>query len=325
MGKTLRRLSIIFLALLAAGNILAWNNAKGMLEFSQEGKRTGHPNSLSLLEKIHVVLFGVTIPKPRNMSTPADFGLDFKTYRFPNGLHDSLEAWYIPRKRPKATVILFHGYCGSKSQLLPLAREFHNLGCSTFLVDFYGSGGSSGDSTSVGYFEAKDVVASYGVVKGNWPALPVVLYGYSMGGAALLRAVSVHGMRADALILESVFAEMLGAARNRIQSLGLPDVFASELFVFWGGIQNGFNGFRHNPSEYAHDVTCPILILHGQQDERVKKGDATTLFNNVKGRKRLVLFLSSGHELKLGNNRALWCKSVKRFLNDLLRDNHPGS
>jgi len=314
MGRVLTKLSIFLIALFFAVNFLAWNHSKSMLEFSQTGKRTGHPATLSLSEKLKVALLGVNIPKPQNTKHPGDFGLPFKTYRFPKGRKDTLEAWYVPAKGQRGMVLLFHGYCASKAFMLPLAEELNVLGYSTFLVDFYGSGGSTGNSTSVGYFEAKDVSASYHFVKENWPGSTIILYGYSMGGAAVTRAMSALNIRPDGVILESVFGKMLDVTRNRLESLGVPDFFASELFLFWGGIQQGFNGFRHNPADYASDVKCPTLILHGRQDDRVKKPDAETLYTNLKGQKLLVVFKKAGHDLKLRYNRELWIKSIKEFM-----------
>jgi alpha-beta hydrolase superfamily lysophospholipase len=320
MRRVLTRLSIFFVALFLAANFLAWNHAKTLLEFSPTGKRTGHPATLTLSEKLKVALLGVQIPKPKNTRDPSNFGLPYETYRFPKERKDTLEAWYIPAQGQRGVVLLFHGYCSSKAFMLPLAKEMHVLGYATFLIDFYGSGGSTGNSTSMGYLEAEDVSASYLFVKKKWPGFPMILYGYSMGGAALTRAISAFNIRPDGVILESVFGKMLDVTRNRLASLGVPDFFASELFLFWGGIQKGFNGFRHNPAAYASDVTCPTLILHGQKDDRVKKSDAEDLYHYVSGQKQLVVFNDAGHDLKLRTDRRLWIESVGRFLGRINRN-----
>ncbi len=326
MGRALTGLTISLIGLFIAINFLAWNHAKTMLEFSQTGKPTGRPETLSLSQKLKVALLGVNIPKPRNIKHPGDFGLPFKTCRFPKGKKYTLEAWYIPAKGQRGLVLLFHGYCSSKAFMLPLAKELNDLGWASFLVDFYGSGGSSGASTSMGRLEAEDVFASYHFVKRNWPSTPVIiLYGYSMGGAALTRAISALNIRPDGIILESVFGKMLDVTRNRLKSLGAPDYFASELFLFWGRIQQGFNAFKHNPADYASNINCPALILHGQQDDRVKKTDAETLYNNLKGQKQLVIFKKAGHDLKVRIHRALWIKSIRAFMKTVCRSPVPSS
>lgn len=45
-----------------------------------------------------------------------------------------------------------------KASMLPAAKAFHDLGYKVVLVDFRGSGGSTGEGTTVGYREAEDFV-----------------------------------------------------------------------------------------------------------------------------------------------------------------------
>jgi hypothetical protein len=57
------------------------------------------------------------------------------------------------------------------------------------------------------------------------------------------------------------------------------------LLDFWGGIQNGFWAFIHNPTEYAKKVRCPVLLLYGEKDNRVSSGEIDEIFLNLKGKK----------------------------------------
>jgi alpha-beta hydrolase superfamily lysophospholipase len=63
--------------------------------------------------------------------------------------------------------------------------------------------------------------------------------------------------------------------------MGLPTFPAAQLLVFWGGVQQGFNGFRHNPAEYARSVKCPVLMMHGEHDSRVTVEQARNIFDNL--------------------------------------------
>ncbi len=84
------------------------------------------------------------MPGPRCLSTPAKYKLDFQVQRFANPNGSTLEAWYVPGIEDRPVVLLFHGYTVSKSSLLTTAHVIHELGYGALLVDFYGSGGSSG-------------------------------------------------------------------------------------------------------------------------------------------------------------------------------------
>jgi alpha-beta hydrolase superfamily lysophospholipase len=57
--------------------------------------------------------------------------------------------------------------------------------------------------------EAEDVAAAFVYARESWPGQPIVLYGVSMGSAAILRAVAVEGVRPAGLILEGAFDRLL--------------------------------------------------------------------------------------------------------------------
>jgi alpha-beta hydrolase superfamily lysophospholipase len=80
-------------------------------------------------------------------------------------------------------VILFHGHAASKDSELREANVFRRMGFNAFLVDFYGSGGSGGNETSIGFYESVDVARSFDYAVKLPGAGPVVLYGASMGAA----------------------------------------------------------------------------------------------------------------------------------------------
>ncbi|NOK62221.1 MAG: alpha/beta fold hydrolase [Chloroflexi bacterium AL-W] len=77
------------------------------------------------------------------------------------------------------------------------------------------------------------------------------LYGVSMGSSAILRAVALHDLDPDVLILEGVFDRLTTTTRHRFAAFGVPVFPATELLLFWGSVQMGYNGFRHNPVGYA--------------------------------------------------------------------------
>jgi hypothetical protein len=116
-------------------NGIALMHARAMTHFSAGGEKTRKPEELSLSDRIRVLATGVSIPRPINSVTPADFGLSYATHRFPSGASE-LEGWYIPASASRGRVLLFHGWAASKGHLLPAAEGFHDLGYATFLVDF---------------------------------------------------------------------------------------------------------------------------------------------------------------------------------------------
>ncbi len=96
--------------------------------------------------------------------------------------------------------------------------------------------------------------------------------------------------------------------------MGIPSFPCSELLVFWGGVQQGYSGFGHNPAEYASRVDSPALVLHGARDTRSTLGQAQTVFHHLAGEKRFVAFENAGHEPCLKVDPQRWKKEVGDFM-----------
>ncbi|HEV3005446.1 MAG TPA: prolyl oligopeptidase family serine peptidase [Pirellulales bacterium] len=84
--------------------------------------------------------------------------------------------------------------------------------------------------------------------------------------------------------------------------------------IFWGGVQQGYSGFAHNPADYAAKVDCPVLMLQGKRDRRVMPEQAQAVFDNLRGPKQLVWFEENGHESYFKRGAQPWRRSVEEFL-----------
>jgi alpha-beta hydrolase superfamily lysophospholipase len=310
--------ALFLLALFFLANGMAYLHARAMTHFVDGGTRPKGPESLSLLGKVKALLGGVEIPRPLNHSVPSDLGLSYSVHLFP-GEAGVLEAWHVPHDKAKGIVLMFHGYAACKAGLLREARAFHELGYACFLIDFRGSGSSGGDTTTIGYREADDVDRAAAYVREHWPEQRLILFGQSMGGAAVLRALAVNKARADAVVLECPFDRLLSAVEARFQAMGMPAFPGARLLVFWGGVQHGFNGFAHDPADYAQDVTCPVLLLHGENDLRVTVSQTEAIFERLGGEKQFHSFAGLGHESYVAKRPDEWKEWVGWFLDEFGR------
>jgi alpha-beta hydrolase superfamily lysophospholipase len=313
-----RLIAGVVLSGIVACNGIAWMQARAMTHFSSGGQRTPAIEALSLPEKAWTVLTGVNVPRPQNSHTPQAVRLPYevRTISFPGG--DTLESWYIPVKQPRATVLMFPAYAESKETLLAQAVAFHEMGYDSLMVDFRGVGGSSGQDTTLGVREAKDVGRAFGYVRQTWPGRATILYGVSMGSAAVLRSIATEGVKPDAIIIESPFNRLLDTVRNRFDAMGLPSFPGAELVVFWGGVQQGFDGFAHNPVDYAQSVSCLVLLMNGDHDPRVTPTQATAIYEKLGGHKEFVSFPGAGHESLIAAAPQVWKERVSRFLDQEL-------
>src|SRR6185437_154661 len=312
--------SLFLLTAFALLNLLAYRHARTMTHFASvpRGLRkseTWHDrsHSLSLFERLRLAFNGVAIERPHQDIRPDGLSWPCEVHTFA-GEVGQLAAWYIPHENAAGLVVIFHGYAASKAQLLPEARAFHDLGYACFLVDFRGSGDSDVDRTSIGYHEADDVERTVAYVRDHWPTERLILFGQSMGAASVLRALSRRALQPDAVVLECPFDRLLSTVEARFVVMGLPSFPGARLMVFWGGLQHGFNGFTHNPVEYAARVTCPTLLLHGTHDTRVSCRQIESIHQHLGGEKQLHFFEGAGHESYAALRPEEWKECVARFL-----------
>ena len=288
-----------------------------MTHFTAGGPKTAAPEHLDVFGKLRVLFCGVSIPRSTNARNPKDFGMPFETVQLQEKQQIALELWVIVPAETKGTVLLLPGYATPKDSLLPAARIFNQLGYTCVLLDFRGTGGSAGMSTSIGFHEADDVrrAAQY-IVERKFMA-PLVLYAGSMGAAAALRAISIGQLSPAGLILECPFDRLSTTVKHRFRAMELPSFPLANLLLFWGGVHMGFNAFAHNPASYAKAIRCPVLLMHGEKDPRVTVDEVTRVYDAIPERKQIKLFPGLAHEIYVTACPEEWKQGVENFLKTL--------
>jgi alpha-beta hydrolase superfamily lysophospholipase len=310
-NKYVRRLVWAIAIIFVLMNVIAIFHSYKFTHFSNKVYKKTDANTLTNAQKAGIVFFGIDNPRPVNTTKPSQ---PYETVRISSNV--AIECWSIKVPNPKGTVILFHGYGGDKSQMIDKSDEFIAMGYNTFLVDFMGSGGSQGDVTTIGYFEAQEVKSCYDylIKKGE---KNIHLFGTSMGAAAILKALHDYKLTPASAMIECPFGSMYKTVCARFKIMGAPTIPMAGMLVFWGGMQNGFWAFNNNPEEYAKNVTCPVLLMYGEKDNRVSREEIDTIYSNLKGKKQLVTFPLAGHENYLKKYKAQWGDDVKSFLSTL--------
>ncbi|MEH0153458.1 alpha/beta hydrolase [Limibacter armeniacum] len=275
---------------------------------SSDAKQVTSFKGLTFAEKLKTIFIGFDNPRPVSDVLP--------TQPFEEVIISSnkdLECWLIKAENPKGTVAIFHGFGGSKSQMLDKATIFLNQGYSVFLVDFMGSGGSEGNQTTIGYKEAFQVKScmDYLQLQGEED---IYLFGTSMGAVAIMKAIHDYDIAPKGIMIECPFGTMYETVCARFRTVKIPEVPLASFLMFWGGVQNGFWAFGHNPVEYANSINCPTLLMYGEKDVKVSRPEIDAIYSNLKGNKELVTFPLAGHENYLIQYQDAWSNAVKAFL-----------
>lgn len=314
MTRFLKIFGMLFFLGFVFVNVVAYNHAYKFTHFQKaDSERTQKPEDLSIVQKLKILFWGVSIPKSKNDQLPKR---PYETIYLQS--HNKLEGWLIDIENHKGIVILFHGYSSCKSGILNYSNAFNAKGYSTLIMDFMGNGGSEGFQTTIGVKESRDVKAAFDFVKQKYPNTDennkVFLFGSSMGAVSIMKSINDYNLKPNKIVIECPFGSMVKTTANRFEAMNLPSFPFTQLLLFYGGLQNGFNAFSHKPIEYAKKIKIPTLLMRGQNDKRVSSEETNQIFENLAGEKELVILQNAGHENYLHNEAENWKKSVFNFL-----------
>lgn len=249
---------------------------KSGLKFVQIDKVKKKPEELTFTEKLLIPFRGLSIPKPTNEWTPKDYELPFQKSILETD-RGMIDIWDIPCEQPKAIVLMFHGWASAKYTLIPTAKVLHEHQYQCILVDFQGSGDSGGLETTLGINEAETVEAVYYHISRKHVALPKILYGFSMGGVAVSRAINQFKLTPEMILLECTFSRVTNALRSRISAVLPFHFYLDYLLVALLTVFTGKEFYNLNPSNYLKSSSVPQLIIQGETDPRVSSNEALEL------------------------------------------------
>ena len=206
--------------------------------------------------------------------TPAAYGLDYQTVTVQSTDGLDLEGWWVPKSDSSQAVILVPGFSANKSSpyVLKTASIYAQAGYSVLMLDTRAQGRSEAEHITLGYQEIHDVRGALRWLHDEQELRPseVVLHGWSMGGASVVR--SAPGTGVAAVVEDSGYADLPLLLRRALpEASGLPPFFnpgimlAAKLFL-------GFDPWAVRPEKDAHELSeegVPLLIIHSTTDKTV--------------------------------------------------------
>lgn len=246
-----------------------------------------------------LILRGLRAPRVAAQVSPQDLGFAALPVHLPGPNGKTLFAWFIPaRGAAKApAVLVMHGWGANASMMLSSAAPLSDAGFAVLLLDAR-CHGASGDETftSLPRF-AEDIEAGL-----DWLALApqvdttcIAVIGHSVGaGAALLSATRRSDIRA--VISISAFAHPYEVMRRFLATHHIP-YFAVGWYVL-RYVQHVI-GARFDdiaPIRSITHVRCPVLLVHGSDDDLVPFDDARRLLAAGPVGQVQLLSIAGGHD-----------------------------
>jgi uncharacterized protein len=228
-----------------------------------------------------------------------------------------LPAWEIPGDDPGGpTVILTHGWADSRIGALARVEALAPVASRIIAWDLPGHGSAPGCS-ALGWGEAADLLA---LVDSRAAAGGLALYGWSLGaGVSILAAAHAKPL---AVIAESPYRFAATPARNVLVARGLPHraVLAPALAIARAAVGRGRGdaGAPFDRAFHAGRLGCPLLVLHGRDDEICPIVDGRDIASAApRGR---IVEIEGGHHNDLWTDAALAARcseAVRAFIREV--------
>lgn len=202
-----------------------------------------------------------------------------------------------PRTRP--TIVFLHGKGGSAAQWLRDAADALDLGLNVLLPSLRGHEPSTGTRISYGVLEKNDLANLIGAAHEEFGIDPSAcgIDACSMGTLIALQFAAEHETRA--LWLQSPFGRLFEMATHYMaRATGLPPgaLFLPARVAIWRAeCLTGLGLSDIDPVEAARKVTCPAMIVHGENDDRVPADFAAPVFSALAGPKEIWRVPRCGH------------------------------
>lgn len=207
--------------------------------------------------------------------TPASVGLEYRDVSFESTDGVPLAAWWIPPSGEGSShaVVLIHGWEGDKSDMhvMETAPIYARAGYGVLLLDLRGSGSSGEARRTLSYRETRDVHGALSWLgQEGFDPEGVVLHGWSMGGATVVR--SAPGTGVAAVIEEAGYADLPLILRRLLpEASGLPRFFNPGIFLAAKHLL-ALDPWSVRPSEDAallREEGVPLFVIHSTDDEVV--------------------------------------------------------
>ncbi|MBI9075005.1 MAG: alpha/beta hydrolase [Desulfatibacillum sp.] len=228
----------------------------------------------------------------RPVSESPDWGT-LEDTRIPTVGGGSLEVWKVtPNSPSRGTVVFAHGWSRNRDRMVPRARLLGRMGFTTVMH----SARDHGKSTPKRWMQAARFAEDIEAVL-DWVKEPVILYGHSAGAGGAIIAAHNKQNQVKLLILEGCYPHTRRALFFLYTSFNKAfGLLLGPMVLLWMSLIYGKMIDAQSPGNLAKQISMPVLLIHGEFDEKFPLSMARELLGYFKpGQASLFIGKGSGH------------------------------
>jgi fermentation-respiration switch protein FrsA (DUF1100 family) len=245
----------------------------------------------------HIESRALFFPEKEIEFFPSQVNLPFEDVVFntPDGI--KLNGWFIPQPNAPYTLLFFHGNAGNIGHRLDKLLTLLPTGANIFIIDYRGFGKSEGKISEKGLYLDAQAAYDYLVEARQIPAVQIILYGESLGTAAVIELAAK--VKVKAIILEGGFSK----GRD----------MAGRMYPF---IPNLLFSDSYNSLERIKRIGVPKLFIHSRDDEIVPFELARKLYEASPEPKKFVE-INGGHNSAFMDSKEKYIAAIDLFIRNL--------
>jgi acylglycerol lipase len=235
---------------------------------------------------------------------------------------------WLPEKDPVAVILHLHGLGEHSGRMDHWAERFVRKNIGFISYDQRGHGKSDGKKGSPKHSKKliEDCKMMVSILRDEYPDIPVILYGHSLGGNIAINYVISSTLTVDALIATSPWLKLTNPPSKALLKILQPLLKIAPGMTISNGLDhNDISRVEEEVQKYTNDplvhgkisiglfnsihegglnalrnvykINCPFLLMHGTADNICSPKASEEYVMNTSDRTRLKLWEGGYHEL----------------------------
>ncbi len=246
---------------------------------------------LALVFQARMVFF----PESDLAGNPDDLGLEYEDVWLTTSDGIRVHGWFVPNERGRTTALFLHGNAGNISHRLEMLDIIHRLGLSCLIIDYRGFGQSQGSPSEQGVYLDAEAAWDWLVASKGLRSQEIISWGRSLGGPVAARLA--RNKDPGALIIESTFTSMPELGQKLYPILPVKMI----------------SRFSFPTLNYIQDLSCPLLVVHSEDDNLVPFQHGQSLYKAA-GDPKKFLQIRGAHNDGFLVSGEIYFRGIREFL-----------